>query len=143
MYEKRAIVWGCCGEIIPHNPDWYNLIVVAQIFDYKVSNIMDKAMESIFGYLPVLPGAFSAYRYSAIEPDNYGGLVSSVRRRLLWRNRCTLSFGGPNGTAPSLAQLCHFRYDLCHETYGTLLQEIAASDGNESANSVSMPVLHY
>ncbi len=31
--------------------------------------------------------------------------------------------GGPNGTAPSLAQWCRFRYGLCPETYGTLLQE--------------------
>ncbi len=73
--EKEPLCGGCCGEIIPYNPDWYNLVVVAQIFEYKVSNVMDKAMESVFGYIPVLPGAFSAYRYSAIEPENYGGIV--------------------------------------------------------------------
>jgi chitin synthase len=75
MDGKRAIVWSCCGEIISHNPDWYNLVVVAQIFEYKMSNILDKAIVSIFGYIPVLPGAFSAYRYSAIEPENYGGII--------------------------------------------------------------------
>jgi cellulose synthase/poly-beta-1,6-N-acetylglucosamine synthase-like glycosyltransferase len=73
--EKEPNCGGCCGEIIPYNPDWYNLVVVAQIFEYKVSNVMDKAMESIFGYIPVLPGAFSAYRYAAIEPENYGGII--------------------------------------------------------------------
>jgi len=73
--ETEPLCGGCCGEIIPYNPDWYNLVVVAQIFEYKVSNIMDKAMESVFGYIPVLPGAFSAYRFAAIEAESYGGVI--------------------------------------------------------------------
>lgn len=61
---------GACGEIHALlGRGWRNLLnplVAIQNFEYKISNILDKPLESSFGFVTVLPGAFSAYRFRSI-----------------------------------------------------------------------------
>ena len=65
--ERNPQIGGCCGEVCVHNPNYLNVIEACQHYEYKTSNFMNKSLESLFGYIAVLPGAFSAYRYQAIK----------------------------------------------------------------------------
>jgi chitin synthase len=54
---------GCFWEIKPLNPSIFSIV------ENKLSYIFDKALESVFGFISVLPGAFSAYLWFAVKGE--------------------------------------------------------------------------
>lgn len=75
-FDTDSSVAGACGEIkAGKGKGWlglFNPLVASQNFEYKMSNILDKPLESVFGYITVLPGALSAYRFYALQNDSTG-----------------------------------------------------------------------
>lgn len=65
--EANPQLGGCCGEIVVSDPKLHNFLVAAQQFEYKIAHVMEKSMESWFGFVSVLPGAFCCYRWKAIQ----------------------------------------------------------------------------
>lgn len=85
---KDPNVAGACGEMRvalgPGKGLLANPLVAAQNFEYKISNVLDKPMESVFGFISVLPGAFSAYRWDALlNVDGQGPLEKYFKGEFL------------------------------------------------------------
>jgi hypothetical protein len=68
MTQDQRIA-GVCGEIEiePKSLSYLNMTIATQNFEYKISHILDKSLESFCGFISVLPGAFSAYRFECIQ----------------------------------------------------------------------------
>ena len=74
-FDLEPMCAGACGEIkvmLSGGKKLISPLVATQNFEYKMSNILDKPLESAFGFISVLPGAFSAYRYIALQNDKTG-----------------------------------------------------------------------
>ncbi|KAG0029261.1 Chitin synthase, class 1 [Podila clonocystis] len=75
-FDLNSNVAGACGEIgamlNSTRSQLLSPLVASQNFEYKMSNILDKPLESVFGYVKELPGSFSAYRYRALQNDPCG-----------------------------------------------------------------------
>lgn len=68
--NSHASCGGACGEIEVDTAGasfTTFLVIFAQYFEYKISNYLDKMAEQLFGFISVLPGAFSTFRMSAIR----------------------------------------------------------------------------
>ncbi|CAI2366934.1 unnamed protein product [Moneuplotes crassus] len=67
----------CCGEIEVMLNDKHDdgkevtffesILQRSQYVEYKLSHYLDKSAESLFGYISVLPGAYSMFRWQCIE----------------------------------------------------------------------------
>ncbi|CAI2387308.1 unnamed protein product [Moneuplotes crassus] len=80
MYmELYKDVGAVCGEIevilTEKNDDgkevtfFQSVLLRSQYGEYKLSHYLDKAAESFFGYISVLPGAFSMFRWECIKEE--------------------------------------------------------------------------
>ena len=69
----NPIAGGVCGEIEVDLQDNRDMITTeyflesAQFFEYKLGHTPDKACESFFGFVSVLPGAYAMFRWKAIK----------------------------------------------------------------------------
>ena len=72
-------VAGCCGEITIDQPykrafnKYLSPVILAQHFEYKMANSLDKSFESMFGFVAVLPGAFCAFKMGPWKSEHHHG----------------------------------------------------------------------
>eukprot|EP00887_Chlorella_sp_A99_P006915 scaffold2.g6915.t1 len=67
-FRRNPWCGGCSGELRVERP-FRNFLTMVQYMEWKMSHFLQKPIESLCGFLTVLPGAFSAFRWSAIEGE--------------------------------------------------------------------------
>ncbi|EHK98711.1 putative Chitin synthase 2 [Glarea lozoyensis 74030] len=112
-FDTDSNVAGACGEIKAMKGKFgahlLNPLVASQNFEYKMSNILDKPLESVFGYITVLPGAlnvFTANMYLAEDRILCWELVA--KRDEKWVLKYVKSCYGETDV-PAVYSLVHFR----------------------------------
>ena len=75
-FKKVGGAWGEIEVIIPEKNEkgeslsfFESVVALAQYVEYKISHYLDKATESLFGFVSVLPGAFSTFRWKCIQGE--------------------------------------------------------------------------
>ncbi len=63
---EPAQVGALTGELRVERP-YRTFLTAVQFCEWKVSHLLQKPIESLCGFLTVLPGAFSAFRWVAVE----------------------------------------------------------------------------
>ena len=89
--ETDSSLAGCCGEIKPMKPNYWKIVVPAQVIEYKFAHMLDKALESAIGFITVLPGAFSAYRWEALSKGTNRKILTQSVAVLSGRTTSSLS----------------------------------------------------
>lgn len=90
-YGLSEDIGGACGEITVDNFEIFGLVVPSQQLEYKVSHMMDKSLESCCGYISVLPGAFSSFKYRAVQGKPLGEYFKLQDSDEKWNSTCYTS----------------------------------------------------
>ena len=65
-------VWEIIVNWSPEDADLIDkLAMVAQWFEYKIGHVFNKPLEDLIGYIGVLPGAFSCYRWETLCANRF------------------------------------------------------------------------
>ena len=67
-FARYPGVGALTGELRVERP-YRTFLTAVQFAEWKVSHILQKPIESVCGFLTVLPGAFSAFRWLAVEGE--------------------------------------------------------------------------
>lgn len=67
-FERDPGCGAATGELTVERP-FRNFLTAVQFCEWKTAHLLNKPIESLCGYLTVLPGAFSAFRWKAVEGD--------------------------------------------------------------------------
>ena len=67
-FQRYPNVGALTGELTVERP-YKSFLTSVQFCEWKVSHLLQKPIESICGFLTVLPGAFSAFRWTAVEGE--------------------------------------------------------------------------